>query len=324
MKIDETHDWYTPTDFIESVEKCPLLVYADTDSSYQIYNLPFDKFEDIFQLVEYVQKLANELRSIYNNALNHYGQFANLNETYNTMDFKSEVIAYKGFFNTKKFYSLSKCWDEGTFFETKPKLKITGGQIKKSDVTKLTKELLTEVYDILVMDLKMTDIYEMYRLIFVVLKNKYKLKIQEDLKSMNFNSFSIPKKWGNTEKQVPPPVIGAMLYNALMGDTFRPSDSFLVVKINIDLSELINHFENNKMNKDQYSLQLKEVTTLREKINVISIPPIMLKEESDKLLVILKQLNIKLNIEDIMLTNIDTKLDVFDKLFTDEVRMRVL
>ncbi len=310
--------WNLPEGFIEKTDTDELLLYADTDSAYLLYDLPFDKYEDINQLVNYVQRIAKELGVLYNGALEHYLSNIGLNPKYNTMDFKSEVIAYKGFFNTKKFYSLSKAWDEGVYFEEKPKLKTTGGQIKKSDVTQLTKALLTEVYNVLVMDLKQVDTNKMYKIIFHTLKNKYKLQIQQDIQSMNFKSFSIPKKWGNTKKTVPPFVTGAMLYNALMEDTFRPSDSFIVVKIRIDLFKLTEYFKNNEINENEFTLQYYDILKLKDKINVISIPPELTDEQKDNLINIMKQLNIQLNYDDIVDSNIDSKLLPFEKLFKAE------
>ena len=285
------------------------------NSAYLLYDLPFDKYENIYQLVDYVQRIAKELGVLYNNALEYYMSNIGLNPEYNTMDFKSEVIAYKGFFNTKKFYALAKAWDEGVYFEKGAKLKITGGQIKKSDVTQLTKSLLTDIYDVLVMDLEQVNLQEMKRIIFHELKNKYKLQIQQDIQSMNFQSFSIPKKWGNTKKSVPPFVTGAMLFNAIIEDTFRPSDSFIVVKIRINLFKLTEYFKENQINENEFTLQYHDVLRLKEKINVISIPPEMSQEKKDKLINIMKQLDIKLNYNDIVDSNIDSKLLPYEKLF---------
>jgi len=323
--ISENHPWHLPENFIEKTDTDDVLLYADTDSAYLLYDLPFDKYQDIHQLVDYVQGIARELGTIYNEALEHYlCNFAGLNKEYNTMDFKSEVVAYKGFFNSKKFYALAKAWDEGTFFEEKPKLKITGGAIKKSDVTKLTKQLLTEVYSVLVTDINQTDLVEMYRIIFLQLKAKYKFQIMDSIKNMEFGEFSIPKKWGNTEKTIPPPVTGAKLYNYIMEDTFRPSDSFIVVKVYVDIATLLQEYDRNPATKSEFILQQEEVEKLKNKINVISIPPTLDKDQKNRLLKKLEDLNIRLDYDEIILYNIDTKLEPFEKLFTDEVRMQVL
>jgi len=292
------------------------------NSAYLIYNLPFNKFEDIHQLVDYVQKIARELGKLYNGALEYYGNFANLNPTYNTMDFKSEVIAYRGFFGGKKFYSLATCWDEGTFFEEEPYLKKTGGAIVKSDTTPLSRRMLDEVYNVLVKDYSDTSLVSIYRKIFVKIKNKYKLKIKDSIKDLDFAEFSTPKKWGNTEKTIPPFVIGAMLYNTLIGDTFRPSDSMIALKVKIDVELLIQVFKE-KYHKDiEFCLTLSQVEKLKNKINMISIPTDISDEEKKKLLKIMNDLNIQLLLDEIIMFNIDMKLDPFERLFNDDIRLR--
>ena len=322
--IDENHAWFLPEHFIEKTDDDDFLLYADTDSAYLLYDLPFNKYNDIHQLVDYVQGIARELGEIYNDALNHYvGTFGNMNPKYNTMDFKSEVIAYKGFFNTKKFYSLAKAWDEGTFFEEEPKLKITGGAIKKSDVTQLTKALLTDIYSVLVTDLAMNDLDEMYRIIFIQLKAKYKLKIRKDIAAMEFRSFSIPKKWGSTAKTIPNFVTGAKLFNHIMEDTFRPSDSFIVVKVKVDIDKLLSTYDDTTQDSI-FILQKNEVEVLQDKIKVLSIPPEMSDVQKNKLLNRMQELNIQLDLDEIIAYNVDTKLEPYEKLFSDDVRMRVL
>jgi len=322
IEITPEHPYYIPEGFIETLEEDDHLLYADTDSAYLLYDLPFDKYEDIHKLVSYIQGIAKEMGTIYNDALNYYvGSFANMNPKYNTMDFKSEVVAYKGFFNTKKFYSLAKAWDEGTFFENKPKMKITGGQIKKSDVTKISKDLLTDVYNLLVTDLEADDLVSMYRTIFQTFKNKYTMQIKEDLEKLKFDSFSIPKKWGETKKTVPPFVIGAKLFNSLVEDVFRPGDSFIVVKVIIDVQKLVEYFKDNPPREDDHLLQLTDVYELKEKIKNISIPPELTKGQRAKLLNILETLNIRIDQQEIIDFNINKKLEPFEKLFDHSVKM---
>ena len=324
MEMEIKEEWFLPDNFIEKTDDDDVLLYADTDSAYLLYNLPFDKYDDIQQLIKYIQEIARELGSIYNEALEYYlCNFAGLNPKYNTMDFKSEVVAYRGFFNTKKFYSLAKAWDEGTFYEGNPKLKTTGGQIKKSDVTPITKDLLNEVYSNIVMS-QNSDLVSLYRILFVEIKNKYKLEITDSVKTMVFNRFAVPKKWGNTAKIVPAFVTGAKLYNTIMEDTFRPSDSFLVVKVIINVAKLLNYYKENEVVKDKFLLQDYEVLALGSKINVISIPPSMEEDQRNRLLDMFLELDIKLDISDIIHTNIDKKLEVFEKLFDDSVRRRAL
>jgi len=305
--------------FIEFIERHPQLLYADTDSAYLMYNLPFNKFDDIHKLVDYIQGIARELGSIYNEALNHYGTFANLDPEYNTMDFKSEVVAYRGFFAAKKNYALAKCWDEGTFFEKKPKVKKTGGQIVKADVTPLTKNMLEEIYDVLTIDFKTTDLKVIYQKIFVIIKNKYLMIIKKELNSFNILQFSTPKKWGSTDKIIPTHVTGAKLYNAIVRDTFRPSDSFIMIKIKIEPYKLLEYLKEHPA-VNEFALSYKEADLLKKKINVICVPAQMAEEDKALFGKTLASLNMQLDFQDIIDFNINMKLDPFVKLFPENIR----
>ena len=305
--------------FIETIEQHPQLLYADTDSAYIMYNLPFDKFEDINQLVNYIQGLARELGSLYNQSLEYYGTFANLDPVYNTMDFKSEVVAYRGFFGGKKFYSLAKCWDEGTFYNEKPKVKETGGQIVKADATPLTLAMLKEVYHVLVEEFDLIDLRLIYQKIFVTIKNKYLFMIRKELNNFNIDQFSTPKKWGDTKKSIPTHVYGAKLYNAIIRDTFRPSDSFIMIKIVIDVHRLLEFLKGSR-NNNEFALSLTEAETLKSKINVISVPINMNDEEKELLGQRLKELNVQLDFQEIIDFNINMKLDPYIKLFPTNIK----
>ena len=289
------------------------------NSAYLMYNLPFNKFQDIYQLVSYIQGLARELGKLYNESLNYYGTFANLDPEYNTMDFKSEVVAYRGFLGGKKFYGLAKCWDEGTFFNEKPKVKKTGGQIVKADVTPLTKAMLEEIYDVLITQFDIVDLGAIYQKIFIVIKNKYMMMIKKELSNFNINEFSTPKKWGDTKKSTPPHVYGAKLFNAIIRDTFRPTDSFIMIKIQIDPYRLIDYLKTCS-NQNEFALSVAEATELKSKINVLCVPTHMPDEDKELLNIRLRELNIQLDFQDIINFNINMKLDPYVKLFPEKIR----
>ncbi len=289
------------------------------NSAYIMYNLPFNKFDDINQLVNYIQGLARELGKLYNESLEYYGAFANLDPKYNTMDFKSEVVAYRGFFGGKKFYSLAKCWDEGTFFNEKPKVKETGGQIVKADATPLTLAMLKEIYHVLVEEFNLTDLKLIYQKIFITIKNKYLFTIKKELNAFNIDQFSTPKKWGNTKKSIPTHVHGARLYNAIIRDTFRPSDSFIMIKIVIDVHRLL-EFLKGISNNNEFAMSYEEAAVLKAKINVISVPINMSDEEKSLFGQRLKELSIHLDFQEIIDFNINMKLDPYVKLFPANIK----
>ena len=304
--MDKDHDLFLPIGFMESIEKDPYQLYCDTDSDYLLIKLTFDKNEDHKQTVDYCQKLTLRMNAAYMAALD-----------FNTMDFKSEVVAYRGFFCSKKFYALGKIWDEGKFL---PELetKKTGGQIRKSDVTKVTKEMLTEIYNLLTVDQTISDEVVLYNKIFVEIKNKYVFRLKESIKSMQFEYFTVPKKWSFGEKKnIPPQINGAKLYNRIIKDTFSMGDAVLVLPIKFNLPLMKKEFE--KMtNPNENMLTNAE---LNSKINVISLPPSSKLTDKDKDLIKsrFQELDVHLDYDEIMDFNIDMKLEPFKRLFNVEI-----
>ena len=147
--IPENHDLFVQEGFVNKTDKDAYQVYSDTDSAYVLIKLPFSKTKDIQKTVIYCQAIAERLNKSYQKALElYFYRASNWHPEFNAMNFKSEVIAFKGFFGAKKFYGLGIIWKEGTFYDELD-LKTTGGQIKKADNTRVTKEMLSEIYILL-------------------------------------------------------------------------------------------------------------------------------------------------------------------------------
>jgi hypothetical protein len=309
---------FLPEDFIQKTENDKRLVYSDTDSAYLIFDLPFNKFEDIRKLVDYIQGLSKKIDNTYNEALNYYvGKFGGMNPAYNTMKFKSEVVAYQGFFNTKKFYALSKAWDEGTFF-SEPKIKKTGGQIKKADVTKISEKLLNNVYKILVIPSETKDLLSLYKKIFIETKNSIKMELKKDIDELNFNSFGVPKKWGFKATRATMWVTGARLYNQICEDLFRPGDSMIMIPIKGEFNQLKDYIVNGNEN-NEFALREEDTKDLK----ALSIPPNMTTTQKEKLAKALELYRIQVNFDEVMSFNIDMKLEVFEKLFPAEIKLKI-
>ncbi len=303
--------------FIENIDKSEFSLYSDTDSSYAKIPLPFSKFEDQAKTVDYVQNLAQRINQEYLKAFEDtIVKYGNVNPKYNLMNFKSEVVAYRGFFNAKKYYGLAKMWDEGTFFD-KPKVKKTGGQIVKADSTPIVLDLLNEVYDILLLDFSVVDEVELYRKIFIDLKNKYTKRVETAVENFDVHQFGIPKKWSlKTLKIIPKQVEGAMLYNYLFRDIFRPGESILQTQVIINSSKLLQEMDKHKPST-KYQLQKETVST---KLNALSWPTDFgqHKEDVEEAKIIFKENNISFDLRTILGFNVDMKLEQFKKLFREE------
>lgn len=286
------------------------------NSDYLLIKLTFNKNEDHRKTVDYCQKLTIRMNEAYIAALDlYFYKIANWHPDFNTMDFKSEVVAFRGFFCTKKFYALGKVWDEGKFLG-KLETKKTGGQIRKADVTKVSKEMLSEIYELLTVDQSIDNIITIYNKIFIEIKNKYIFKLKEAILNLQFEYFTVPKKWSFGEKKsIPPQINGAKFYNRIIKDTFSMGDAVLVLPIKYNMPLMKKEFERLPANDNM--LQNNELTS---KIDVISLPPSKKMNEKDKELILnrFKELEIIPNYDEIMSFNIDMKLEPFKKLFDME------
>jgi len=309
--------------FIEKVDESKFTLYSDTDSSYSMVPLPFNKFENQHKTVDYAQDIARRLNKAYMDIFNEtVVKFGNVDPKYNYMDFKSEIVAYRGFFNSKKYYGLIKMWDEGTFYDP-PVVKKTGGQIVKADSTPIVLDLLTDVYNVLLLDFSVTDEVELYRKIFIELRSKYIRRVEEAVETFNVHDFGIPKKWSlKTLKTIPKQVEGAMLYNYLFRDIFRPGESILQTQVIINSSKLLQEMDKQK-SSTEFQLSKKNVS---DKLNVLSFPVEFgnHKEDIEEARRIFKIYDIQFDLRTILDFNVNKKLDQFKKLFSEEtIRMAI-
>jgi hypothetical protein len=238
------------------------------------------------------------------------------------MKFKSEVVAVRGFFNKKIYYGLTKLWDEGTFYNPL-KVKKTGGQIVKADSTKIILDLLTEIYDVLLMDFSITDEVELYRKIYFEIREKYIKRVEEAVENFDVHQFGIPKKWSLKKlKKIPKQVEGAMLYNYLFRDIFRPGESILQTQVIINPGKLLQEMDK-KAPSTEYQIP-KEI--ISNKINALSFPTEFgnHKEDIEEARRIFQENNIQFDLRTILEFNVEKKLDQFKKLFSEEtIRMAI-
>ena len=315
--IPENHDLFVQEGFVNKTDKDAYQVYSDTDSAYVLIKLPFSKTKDIQKTVIYCQAIAERLNKSYQKALElYFYRASNWHPEFNAMNFKSEVIAFKGFFGAKKFYGLGNIWKEGTFYDELD-LKTTGGQIKKADITRVTKEMLSEIYVLLCLKLEATDQKLMYNTIFKKIKNKYTLKLREAIAKMDLSYFVIPKKWSFGEKKVvPAQIVGAKFFNRIIKDTISIGDSVSVLPIKFNFKTVIGWLEKNPCSNDNMMTN-EEFST---KINYISLPVKISPDEFQFIQNRFKELSIVMNVDDIINFNIDMKLEPYKKLFSIETQ----
>jgi len=305
--------------FIETVDFSKFTLYSDTDSAYSLIPVPFNKFADQNVTADYVQNIASDLNDAYIKIFNDtIVKFGNVNPDYNFMDFKSEIVAYRGFFNTKKNYGLAKFWDEGAFYNP-AEIKKVGGQISKADSTPIVLDLLTEIYTTLLLDFSITTEIELYQKIFVEIKNKYLARVEQAVSNFDVHEFGIPKKWSlKTLKSIPNQVKGAMLYNYLFTDNFRPGESILQTQVIINPSMLMQKMQKSPPSSE-FQLQSDMVSS---KTNTLSFPVEFGNDPSDKEKAkqLFQEMNIQFDLRTILDFNVNLKIDAFQKLFSDETK----
>lgn len=305
-----------PENFIENTDTNSNLLYSDTDSLYILILIPFDKNQNWRKTVDYVQTVSEMINTNYMEALNiNIGKFANLNPKYNTMVFKSETVSIQAAFISKKFYTLAKIWDEGVFYEeiNFKTLKKTGGQIRKADITPITKKLLEKVYTVLVVPSDIKKLEEMYRKIFIEIKNNIKMELQNDIKNLNYKSFGVPKKWGfKAEKKITQWVLGAKLYNQICEDIFRPGDSMIMIPIKGQFHDL-------EKVLDQKKLEFGLTKTDLKNLDNISLPPTLRADQIEILNKNFEKYKIKIDYDEVMRFNIDLKLEQYVPLFPTSI-----
>jgi len=303
--------------FIETVDQSEFTLYSDTDSSYAMIPLPFSKFDDRHQTLEYVQNIAHLINRKFLEAFNDtVVKYGNVDPKYNRMNFKTEVIAHRAMFIAKKVNGMAKMWDEGTFFDS-PELKKTGGQIVKSDSTRITFDLLNEVYNTLMLDFDITNEVELYQKIFVELSSKYIKRTEESILDFNIYDFGIPKKWGTkTLKSIPKQVQGAMLYNYLFHDVLRPGESMFQTQVIINSSNLLQYMSKNKPS-GKFMISEDMVS---KKLNVISFPVDITKDDIENIKKVFDELHISFDTRDIIEFNVPKKINQLIKIFKEETK----
>jgi hypothetical protein len=316
----EPSDIIIPPDFYTISDRDHRLLYSDTDSAYMLTALDFNKLDDMHKTVDVVQGIAKRIGNAYSFLLNDLSKLIGFDIEYNNMNFKTEIIAQRGFFIGKKMNALAVFWDEGKFFTGDPYIKKTGGAIKKSDTTKISEAMLTKIYDVM-LDVNKTDLRELCYDIFKNIGESYKALTIQAAKQGHYHLFGIPQKWGQSAKRETAQVQGGKLYNTVITDTFRPSDSFIVLKIILNKSKLLKFIPKNT-NEFQYSV--KDINRMGSKIKTISIPSDLPEADritlSDRLL----ERGIELNINEIIAFNITKKTDTFLRFFDDSIKRQVL
>ena len=255
--------------FIETIEQCPALLYADTDSLYicaQDDTVDKSDKKQWSTIIEKAGKIAGEINDeITFQMTNILGPRAGLDPEYQAIFFKTELVALRMLqFNVKKTYAILYFYDEGKVLDH-PSIKKTGGQIKKSSTPRISKKIFEEIYNtILYADIK--SIEELKNKIFGELYKKYVEMFKNYFESWNFQEIGLPNKYGFGKNMVKW-IWGAQFYNTFFKDELRPGTSMfcLYIKYNQNkLKKLLSQYK-----ETPYTLKSNEILP---KWDMLSVP----------------------------------------------------
>ena len=255
--------------FIETVEQCPALLYADTDSLYicaQDDTVDKSDKEQWSTIIQKSGKIAKEINDeITAQLVGDLGSRAGLDPEYQSIFFKTELVALRMLqFNVKKTYAILYFYDEGKVLDH-PAIKKTGGQIKKSSTPRISKKIFEEIYSTILYT-EMESIEELKNKIFGELYKKYVTQFKEYFEAWNFQEIGLPNKYGFGKNMVKW-IWGAQFYNTFFKDELRPGASMYCLYIKYNQNKLKRLLT--RHTPTTYTLKLQEV---QPKWDMLSVP----------------------------------------------------
>ena len=184
----------------------------------------------------------------------------NIKPEHNETFFKTELLMESIIFlDTKKRYAYKLLIKEGNELKV-PKVSYTGIDVIKSNVSKLTQDLLRDVIENIALNADIAQSNK--RQVLMETINNYHVKFNKCVDNLETDYIGIPGKWGKVKN-----IIGGMkLYNHIMNEPiFEPSSSAKFVYIN---PVTIGEFKN----VDGICLPYEfNVDTVREKFKIFHI-----------------------------------------------------
>lgn len=269
--------------FVETVENHKSLLYADTDSLYicaqnrdpKAHGEDFEKLyitdkndkEQWSNVTEQAMIIAKEINDEIGNQLsNDLGKRAGLDPDFQSIFFKTELVALRMMqFDVKKTYAILYYYDEGKIVEH-PVIKKTGGQISKSSTPRISREILSDIYNNM-MYTDVTSVDELKHKIFSELYQEYLKKFKSEFDVWNFKQIGLPYKYG-FGKNMTKWIWGALFFNTFFNDELRPGTSMYSLYILFDQNKLLNLLNKTDHNS-MYKLQPNQI---ERKWDMISVP----------------------------------------------------
>jgi DNA polymerase elongation subunit (family B) len=141
-----------PIDIVEKIktEPTPFVVYMDTDSVFLDIQKLVPKVDNVEEITKSIYDISDQLEKYINKTvIDEFCSLHNINSKDSKLSFKQEVISRKAlFFGKKKNYVL-EIVDKERHPLDKPELDIKGLETRRSDYSKLSKEIIFKILDLI-------------------------------------------------------------------------------------------------------------------------------------------------------------------------------
>ena len=200
--------------FYDDVEKPGALkhiLYSDTDSIFITIPAKNSESLSIQEKIVIVDKVAGDINTAVTKYLNEYFlPKSNITIEQNATYFKSEMLMSAIIFlDVKKNYAYKLEAEKGKILE-KARIEYTGMQVVKSNAAKLTKDMLREIIENIILNDKLSTKERLPKVSDLV--TAFHDKFLDDINNLDLADISIPGKWQKSEQ-----FIGSMtLYNFIM------------------------------------------------------------------------------------------------------------
>ena len=305
--------------------KKSIIKYGDSDSfmigmkADQYFGRDIQKI-DTSKLIFSIRNYGSRIQNRYNDVLEKITP--NIDKQYNLMNAKLEVISLGiSLFAKKNYIVFPKVFDEGTEFEItdymdlfntdlkqfKKRLKTKGGAFVKKDTSEITKDFLTEIYEYIMLVLSgeiKYDKWVAYNKLMEIMKS-YTIKIDKFILEQKFDKICQTKKYPYNElKTVPKHQLAMKLYNTIVEDVLRDSDSAYILDCMIPYKNL--------PSDNSSTFKINDVDK-NHKLTQIAIPT---KEPNLELLKIkMEEFNIVPDRQSILNFHLTKKLEIFKPFF---------
>jgi len=256
-------------DFMKKVESLKDVLYGDTDSMFcnltdflKDQKIEVKKSPEVLSEIDKIQKFINET------ALNEFLKYHNIAKKDSMIFLKNEYIFSRYYtLNGKKHYALRVISQEGRDINIR---EIKGIETRRSEVPERSKKMLNEILDVILGDVKKSDIKGIVdKIVDKTRKEMFDLIYKRDNSIVRTISYSKPLA---DYKALPQHLKAMLIWNAIMGEDFRVGSKGYLWPIKaIDISKAPQNIQSNFHN------------ILSKKYKLSDVDCVALPEDVDKL-----------------------------------------